>query len=114
MATDTPALPATASPPAFKPVRPLPPSLILVAVVPALATLADLLFYDCYIGWTLGLFGLLLLVGLAVANRHLLDTWIGRLFFCANLGLCLAMIEQPSALAIGLYAIGFLTLAMAD
>jgi Domain of unknown function (DUF4173) len=81
------------------------PSLALAMVCVALTAAADLLFYDAQVGSTLGAFAALVLISSALLNPHLLASRWGKAAFALTLGLCAALIDYPSALAI------FMTLA---
>lgn len=68
----------------------------------ALVLVADMLFYKHNAGWTLGLFGALLMLALAVHNK--VQTSRHSTFaLVAAIGLVLALIESPTPLAITMF-----------
>lgn len=77
-----------------------------------LVLVADFLFYGEHTGWTLGLFGLLLLMAVlghtqVTANRRYFD-----IASYATLGLTFALMEAQSGLAWWMYCITMITLAL--
>ena len=73
---------------------------------------ADFLFYKESIGWTLGIFGALLLIAI---RMHQCTTSNGKSVLvtsCAALGLVFALIETPSSLAVLMYGVSIIGLAL--
>jgi hypothetical protein len=84
----------------------------------ALVVAADVLFYqaprgEAY-GWIMGGFLAALLVAVAANHPALLKSWTGRLLFALETGLCAALVEDPSALALILFTAGFGALVFAE
>lgn len=78
----------------------------------ALVALADLLFYDHPIGWTFGLFGVVLLI---MMQLHLPSAGHSRLVAITSYavaGLILALIEAPSSLAVTMYGFSIIALSL--
>jgi hypothetical protein len=75
-----------------------------------LVMIADGLFYQQPIGWTVGLYAALLLVSLIVLNRQLLARMTSKIIALCTVTLIIALIEQPHLLAIGLVGLGLITL----
>lgn len=98
--------------PAAPPAELSPASARRLAVVFALTCLADFLFYGHPIGWTLGAMAACLIAAFAVSNRDLLSGPFARTILMAELGLCAAMIERPSALAVALFLFGLASFAV--
>ena len=70
-----------------------------------LVAAADFLFFRQDAGWTLGLFGILLLVAIVLHNPHVVATRPGKSLFIAGSGLTLALVNDPGGLAICLLAL---------
>src|SRR5690349_1711535 len=66
----------------------------LTALCAMLVVAADVLFYREPIGWTLGLFALLLSIAILVYRSHALSHWPGRLIALGIFGLCLALVDH--------------------
>ena len=77
-----------------------------------LIALADFLFYDHPLGWTVGLFGFATLTLLTLRGGELWRGWTGRAVALGNAGLAVACIEQPGPLTITLGFVGLLTVAL--
>jgi hypothetical protein len=78
-----------------------------IAVCLPLVAAADFLFFDGGIGWTLGLYGILLLTSAAIHNPALLAHWRGKALFLLGAGTCLALVESLNLLALALFALCF-------
>lgn len=77
-----------------------------------LTALADFLFYGHQMGWTVGLFGLLL-VGICVLhNKRILKYDLGQMILVLTVGQCLLQIEKTSPLSFMLMFIGIFSLAV--
>lgn len=77
-----------------------------------LVALADILFYDHPIGWTFGLFGLVLLFAMQLyqtATSHSRHVTVAA---CAVAGLALALIEAPTTLSVLMYGLSIVALAL--
>lgn len=85
-----------------------------IAISVVLVVLADVLFFEHPVGWTLGGFAFALLIAVAALNPKLLKRPVGRVLFALDIGLCLALVEYPSALPILLYVVGLASFACAD
>lgn len=71
---------------------------VLLALAVGSAAMADFLFYDHPVGWTFGLF-ILILAAVVLARRpEALGTRAGRLALAACAGLALALAEEPGPL----------------
>ena len=79
----------------------------IVVCVLLLVAAADFLFFDGGVGWTLGLYGLMLLTSAAIHNPALLAHRRGKAFFLLGAGTCLALVESLNALALALFALCF-------
>ena len=77
-----------------------------------LIALADFLFYDHPLGWTVGLFGFATLTLLTLRGGELWRGWTGRALALGNAGLAVACIEQPGPLTITLGFVALLTVAL--
>ena len=78
-----------------------------------LAMLADFLFYESPIGWTLGLFGAVVLLCIVVrGGRMLAKSWQGGLAVAATFGIMLAMVEEPSLVGVLLALLGIGTVTI--
>ncbi|MEM1028069.1 MAG: DUF4173 domain-containing protein [Planctomycetota bacterium] len=89
----------------------------LLALVLGLVVLADWLFYGQPIGWTASLFGLALLLALALRSSALLPGGRGkpgRVVAGATLGLIAALVIHPGVLPVTLGLLGLITLAAID
>ena len=78
-----------------------------IAACVLLVAAADFLFLDRGVGWTLGLYGMLLLTAAALHNPALLAHRRGKSLFLLGAGLCLAMVETLNVLALTLFAVCF-------
>ncbi|MBI1275080.1 DUF4173 domain-containing protein [bacterium] len=77
-----------------------------------LVTVGDMLLYNHALGWTLGLFGLLMLLAVHAHNCHERRTRMGDAAFFATAGLALAMVESPGILSALLYGISLTAYAL--
>ncbi len=77
-----------------------------------LVGLADILFYDQPIGWTLGLFGVLLLIAMQLHQVTTSRSRLHAITSCAAAGLVLALIETPSSLAVAMCGSSFIALSL--
>jgi hypothetical protein len=81
-----------------------------------LAVLADFLFYRHVIGWTLGLFGAVVLLAVVVRGGRgragLWKSWHGGVAAVASFGIMLALVEEPSlpGVLLALLGIGAVTI----
>ena len=82
----------------------LAPKIVACAL---LVAAADFLFFDRGVGWTLGLYGMLLLIAAVLHNPALLAHRRGKALFLLGAGLCLAMVETVNLLALTLFAVCF-------
>ncbi|MEQ1577138.1 MAG: DUF4173 domain-containing protein [Hyphomicrobium sp.] len=89
------------------------PGLLLVAAAIGLTASADFLFYGSAVGWTLGAFALLVLSVSALYNRSHLRSLAGKVSFALTLGLCGALIECPSTLAVAMTLVGLAAFCVA-
>ena len=78
-----------------------------------LVMVADFLFYESPAGWTLGLFGFLLVVAVILNDRTSANFKYGLAICYAALGLCLALMETTSFLACLLFCITLGSLILA-
>ena len=78
-----------------------------IAMCLLLVAAADFLFFDGGIGWTLGLYGLMLLASAAIHNPALLAHRRGKAFFFLGAGTCFALVESLNPLALALFALCF-------
>ncbi len=81
--------------------------------VVVLAALADYLFYEHAMGWTLGLFGAMVLACLLMrAGGVLWRSWQGVIAVLASFGVMGALVEEPSVVGVllGLMGIGVVAL----
>ncbi len=78
-----------------------------IAVCLLLVAAADFLFFYRGIGWTLGLYGLMLLTSAAIHNPALLAHGRGKAVFLLGAGTCLALVESLNPLALTLFALCF-------
>ncbi len=74
--------------------------------------LADFLFYGHPIGWTLGLFGVLLTAGFTVIHCNVLDSWTGRAILLLTVSESLILIEKSSLLSFILMLTGIVSLVL--
>lgn len=72
-----------------------------------LVAVADYLFFGRSMGWTLGLYGLLLMAFAVVHNRALIRHRSGKLLLLLGAGACLALVESLNILALALFALCF-------
>jgi len=86
------------------------PGLPLILTAAVMTALADFLFYGAPTGWTLGAFAACVLLASAVLNPHLLAGQWGKAAFVLTLGLCAALFEYPSALAVCMTVTGLASL----
>jgi Domain of unknown function (DUF4173) len=70
-----------------------------------LVLIADFLFYDEPIGWTLGIFGAVLFIIIHLHQRMTGNEKIFVLSSCALLGLIFALVETPSTISITMFTI---------
>lgn len=77
-----------------------------------LVTLADFLFYGHQVGWTIGLFGILLTGICVLHNAHVLKSRLGQVILTLTLGQCLLQIEKISLLSFILMSLGVMSLAI--
>lgn len=73
-----------------------------------LTGIADLLFFRHGLGWTAGLYGLLLLITVSIFHPQALRTALGKMVLILSLGLCFSLANEPSLLAGILLATGIL------
>lgn len=78
-----------------------------------LVMVADFFFYMENIGWTLGLFGLMLLVTIFIHNKIVLRHKLAAIASCASFGLAFALIENPNELAFWLYYVSVIFMVIA-
>ena len=88
----------------------------VLALTAGLVVLGDWLFYERQIGWSASLFGLALLLAVVLRGPGL---WRGRgrawwVVASATMGVILALVLQPSVLAVGLGLVGLVMLAVID
>jgi Domain of unknown function (DUF4173) len=95
----------------------MPPLRLVPYLCLGLVALADWFFYQSPQpepwGAIIGVFAAVLLSCVVIANPQLLRSLVGRVLVLFNAGLCLALIEQPSLLACGLYTAGLASLTLA-
>lgn len=77
-----------------------------------LVALADMLFYDHPIGWTFGLFGVVLLMAMQVHKPAAAQSRLVAITSYAMAGLVLALIETPSFLAVTMYGFSIIALSL--
>jgi Domain of unknown function (DUF4173) len=77
-----------------------------------LTALADFLFYDHKLGWTIGLFGLVLTGACLLHKPYLLKTIWGQLISFLTVFQCLLQIEKISILSFSLMFLGLLSLSI--
>ncbi|MCH9808381.1 MAG: DUF4173 domain-containing protein [Alphaproteobacteria bacterium] len=114
-ASATPADPiaVSAKPRPIRLSQPHPPPFLPYAAA-TLVALGDFLFFDHGIGWTAALFAATLLLAMAALHRNLITSMQGRIMFALLAGLCLALIEQPTFLAVILFTFGLAAFALSD
>lgn len=86
----------------------------LLALVLGLVVLADWLFYERPIGWTVGLYAAALLLAVTLRGGSYFRGWPGRVTAAVMLGLVVALVIHPGVLAVGLSLLGLITLAAID
>ena len=77
-----------------------------------LIALADFLFYGHQMGWTIGLFGLLLVGICTLHNTRVLKSDLGQAILAMTVGQCLLQIEKTSLLCFALMFVGIISLAI--
>ncbi|MES2985240.1 MAG: DUF4173 domain-containing protein [Pseudomonadota bacterium] len=77
-----------------------------------LVALGDFLFFDVPVGWTLGLFGLVLLLAVRCHSNPMGRRRATDIATLATLGLSLALIEMPTVETLVLYSFSIMTLAL--
>lgn len=83
----------------------------LISIAAVIA--ADALFYDQPLGWTLGLYGMLLLGAVLRQDRgRLLKTCPGILISIGTAGLALSLLYQPGITGVMLSMVGLITLGL--
>lgn len=78
----------------------------------ALVILADFLFYNHTIGWTVGVFGVLLVTIFSLHNMMFLKSRMGGILIALTLGQCVLQIEKQSLLSFSLMVLGLITLSL--
>ncbi len=78
-----------------------------------LVIVADFLFYKQEIGWTLGFFGLMLIVFMHLHNKMIEEHKLATIASYASLGLTFALIENPSEIAFWLFYFSLIFMAVA-
>ncbi|MEM1107964.1 MAG: DUF4173 domain-containing protein [Planctomycetota bacterium] len=86
----------------------------LLALVMGLVVLADWLFYDAPIGWTAGVFGLALLLAVALRSGACFRGTPSRVVAAATVGMIAALVIHPGPLAVTLGLLSLITLAAID
>jgi len=86
----------------------------LGTLVLGLIVVADWLFYDQPVGWTLSLFGMLLLGAITLRDGRYMQTKPGRIVAAATVGLAVSLLINPGPLAVTLGILGLITLASID
>jgi Domain of unknown function (DUF4173) len=103
--------------PAVKRERDMPPLRLVPYFCLGLILLADVFFYQAprldQWGWIIAGFAGALLLSVAAANPRLLSSRIGQILVVLDAGLCLAMVEQPSTLALLLFSAGLASFILA-
>ncbi len=77
-----------------------------------LTALADFLFYGHQIGWTIGMFGLLLTGVCVLHNSQVIQTRLGQAILVLTVAQCLLQIEKASLLCFALMSVGIVSLAI--
>lgn len=77
-----------------------------------LTVLADFLFYEHQIGWTLGLFGLLMVGACVLHNPRICKSIPGQIILLLTVGQCVLQIEKTSLLCFTLMFMGIISLAV--
>ncbi len=80
--------------------------------IPILVILADWLFYGQPLGWTIGLFGALLVLVLVLSQSGRNDGWPARLLVLGVLSLCIRCVFEPNRLTIVLGLLLLVSLAL--
>ncbi len=75
-----------------------------------LTVLADFLFFDHLLGWTVGLFSLLLNSAIVIFNRDVLRSRLGKLIFMINMLVSFSFFETVGLLAVILNIVGLISL----
>ncbi|MGH1403050.1 MAG: DUF4153 domain-containing protein [Alphaproteobacteria bacterium] len=78
----------------------------------SLVILADFLFYGHAMGWTVGLFGIVLVATFALHNMAFLKSRMGVVIISLTLGQCILQIEKQSLLSFSLMALGLISLSL--
>ena len=78
----------------------------------SMVILADFLFYNHAMGWTVGLFGILLVTMFSLHNMMFLKSHMGMILIALTLGQCVLQIEKQSLLSFSLMALGLITLSL--
>lgn len=84
-----------------------------LVICAALLPIADFLFYGQPAGWTLGLFGLSLLLAVLGCNQTIAHRRVVDIASYATLGLTFALMEAPSALAWCMFCFSIIALTLA-
>lgn len=87
---------------------------LLSAMAAGAIVLADVLFYRQPVGWTLGLYVALLLMAVTLRSSGYLRTWAGAVLAAAEVGLIIALVIEPTPMAVGLSMIGLVMIAATD
>lgn len=77
----------------------------------ALVIVADRFFHAQPLGWTAGFFAMLLAVAMTLRSSTRIGHWAARGVWVALIGLCLALIEHPGPLRIGMTLLALASLA---
>ncbi len=77
-----------------------------------LVIIADFLFYNQSIGWSIGFFGFLLVGAVSLHNAVLLKSNIAELLVVLTLGQCLVQIDKLSFLSFILMVLGLISLSL--
>jgi len=83
---------------------------VFVVLCLGLIAAADVLFYRQHLGWTLGIFGVLLGIAISIRSERYLQTWPGRVVALATLLVCLTLVEHPGPLRGVLAAVGLVSI----
>lgn len=78
----------------------------------AMVILADFLFYNHAVGWTAGLFGIMLIAMFSLHNMRFLKSRMGTILIALTLGQCVLQIEKQSLLSFSLMTLGLITLSL--